>query len=132
MTHLLAKFVVPAAALWLGIIPVPATSGPEGVWLTPPDRKGQTAHVDAKKCGVAYCGTIVTVFAPSGEPISAATVGQRVFWDMIGSSDVYEGRAFVPAHNRNYNARMRVNGNRMTVSGCLGLVCQSQIWLRVR
>lgn len=112
--------------------PVAHASGPEGLWRTEPDRKGQVAHVQSKRCGAGYCGTIVKVFNASGTHVAAPTVGKRVFWDMTGSGSVYEGRAFVPAHNRTYDGTMQVQGNHMRVSGCLGPICQSQTWQRVR
>lgn len=105
---------------------------PEGVWLTEPDGKGQRAHVVSSRCGSNYCGTITHVFDRNGAPVSAPTVGQRVFWDMQASGDTFNGRAYVPAHRREYAARMKVNGNQMTVKGCLGPICQSQNWSRVR
>ncbi|WP_299687384.1 DUF2147 domain-containing protein [uncultured Tateyamaria sp.] len=127
--HTLAALL--AGALSLGTSAALA-AGPEGIWRTEPDRKGQVAHVKSTRCGSGYCGTIVEVFGPSGAPVAAPTVGKRVFWDMTGSGSVYEGQAFVPAHNRTYAGKMQVQGNRMKVSGCLGPVCQSQTWKRVR
>lgn len=121
-----------AALLSLFMQPGAALASPEGVWRTEPDAKGQVAHVQATQCGTAYCGTIIKVFAPDGDPVPAPTVGQRVFWDMTGQQGTYKGRAFVPAHNRSYDGKMEVDGNRMRVSGCLGPVCQSQTWQRVR
>ena len=111
--------------------PLPLAASPAGLWQTEPDRKGQIAHVRSARCGAGYCGTIVKVFDTSGQPVAAPTVGQRVFWDMTGSGAEYEGRAYVPAHNRKYDARMQVRGNSMKVFGCLGPICQSQTWRRV-
>ena len=131
MTHAIWKTTPLAAAIALAATTLHA-AGPEGIWRTEPDQKGQVAHVQSERCGGAFCGTIIKVLGPSGKPVAAPTVGQRVFWDMTGTGATYRGRAFVPAHNRNYNATMRVEGNRMKVSGCLGPVCQSQTWKRVR
>ncbi len=104
----------------------------EGVWRTEPDHRGQTAHVVARPCGVALCGTIEKVFDKSGQSVQAPTIGTRVFWDMRGSGGVYAGRAYVPAFKKEYKAQMRLRGNQLTVSGCLGPVCKSQTWKRVR
>ncbi|MEL6467286.1 MAG: DUF2147 domain-containing protein [Pseudomonadota bacterium] len=109
-----------------------ALANPEGLWATEPDRKGQTAHVSAERCGSGYCGTIVDVFGPNGEEVDAPTIGTRVFWGMTPQgTDIYEGQAYVPAHDRTYDARMALQGSRMKVSGCLGPICQSQMWTRV-
>lgn len=126
------KSLTPLALACAMASPALAAS-PEGMWLTKPDRKGQVAHVQATTCGGAYCGKIVKVFDKDGDPVPGAkNVGKQVFWDMTGSAGRYEGRAFVPAHNRDYDAKMQVNGNQMKVSGCLGPVCQSQVWTRVK
>ena len=112
---------------------VPAQAAdPVGIWLTGPDKNGKVAHVHATPCGPAFCGKIIRVFNASGQAVNAPTVGKRVFWDMTGGSGLFQGRAYVPAHDRNYNAKMQVTGNRMKVSGCFGPVCQSQVWTRVK
>ncbi|WP_415402459.1 DUF2147 domain-containing protein [Tateyamaria sp. SN3-11] len=123
------------AALAVSALTLAATevrgASPVGVWLTPADRKGQVAHVVSEPCGSYFCGTIARVFDQSGTPVAAPTVGQRVFWNMAPDGDAFRGRAYVPAHNREYAAQMEVSGDLMTVSGCLGPVCQSQVWQRV-
>lgn len=104
-----------------------------GTWLTGADKKGQVAHVDVYTCGQALCGKIVRAYDSQGNQITTKNVGKRVFWDMTPEGDnTYEGRAFVPAHNRNYDAKIRVSGGQMKVKGCLGPVCQSQTWSRVK
>lgn len=104
-----------------------------GIWLTEPDKKGQTAHVHAVNCGGAVCGTIVRAFDSAGNEIVTPAVGRQIFWDMtpLGAGS-YEGQAFVPAHKRNYRAKMKVSGRQMRVRGCLGPVCMSQTWTRIR
>lgn len=124
--HLIAA----CAALILGAAPALAAD-PVGLWRTQPDQKGQVANVQAKPCGSAICGTIVKVYDKGGAPVAAPTVGQRVFWDMTPDGRDYVGRAYVPAHQREYRGRLSVKGNRMIVSGCLGPVCQSQVWTRL-
>ena len=104
-----------------------------GVWLTEADRKCQVAHVDVHKCGQTLCGRIIKAFDASGQPVTTPNVGKRVFWNMRPvAAGRYEGRAWVPAHGREYDAEMQLNGNRMLVRGCLGPVCQSQKWARVQ
>ncbi len=121
-----------AAALGLVLVGSPvAAATPEGVWLTPPDQKGQYAHVVTHRCGKGLCGTIERTYDASGKRITTPNVGVRVFWDMVPDGDEYTGRAYVPAHRREYAARMKVQGRSMEVKGCLGPVCQSQIWRRV-
>lgn len=104
-----------------------------GLWLTEPDRKGQVAHVDVHKCGTALCGKVLRAFDPSGQQVITRSVGKLVFWNMTAvGGGKYEGRAWVPAHNREYDAAMKLKGHKLKVMGCLGPVCQSQTWTRVR
>ncbi|MEM6758268.1 MAG: DUF2147 domain-containing protein [Pseudomonadota bacterium] len=105
---------------------------PAGLWLTEADKRGQVAHVEARACGAAWCGTIVRVYDATGAQIDAPTVGKQVFWDMIGDGTLFRGRAYVPAHNRSYAGRMELQGDRMRVSGCAGPLCLSQTWRRVQ
>ena len=111
----------------------PAFADPAlGTWLTEPDRKGQVAHVRVYECARAICGEIVRTFNAAGQQIAHPNVGKRVFWNMTpAGGGTYEGRAFVPAHNREYAGELLLAGNRMTVMGCLGPICQSQTWTRV-
>lgn len=123
-----------ALGLTLSGLAAPALADPAlGLWLTEADKKGQVAHVSVTECGDALCGKIVKAFDPSGEQITTPNVGKRVFWDMTPVGDgKYEGRAFVPAHDREYAGQMTLNGNRLNVGGCLGPVCMSQDWTRVQ
>lgn len=114
---------------------VPALAGadtPLGTWLTPPDAKGITAHIEARPCGAAACGVIARTYDRQGRPVQTPNLGVQVFWDMTpAGAGLWRGSAFVPAHNRTVKGTMQVRGDRMTVKGCLGPVCQSQVWARV-
>ncbi len=73
------------------------------------------------------------VFSPDGQQISHKNVGRTIFWDMIAQGGgSYAGRALVPAYNKEYDAKMQLSGNRLTVKGCFGPVCESQKWSRVQ
>ena len=125
--------VILGYTLMAALMAAPASAAdPAGVWLTPPDHKGQTAHVVAKKCGAGFCGTITEVFDPQGNKIAGKNVGVRVFWDMKPVAGGYEGRAFVPAYGQEYKGRIVIEGDRMKVSGCAGPICKGQVWRRVR
>lgn len=117
-------------AVWAGS----AAADPAlGVWLTQPDKKGQVAHVNVQKCAKALCGRIIKAFDSTGQEVMTPNVGKQVFWNMVPQGNgAYEGRAWVPAHNREYDARMQLSGNTLIVKGCLGPVCQSQKWQRVK
>ena len=128
----LLRSVLAAFVLTLSFSPAFAAS-PEGVWLTQPDHRGGFAHIQAHACGAAICGTVLRAFDSEGREIRTPNVGRRVFWDMRPvAENQYQGRAWVPAHNREYAGVMTVSGDRMKVSGCLGPVCKSQTWKRVK
>lgn len=116
---------------WLAFSGAGQADTPAGVWLTQPDAKGQVAYVVSKPCGKGYCGTIARAFDAKGREVTTPNIGKRVFWDMVPEGSDYAGRAYVPAHNREYAGRLQVRGNSMKVKGCLGPVCQGQTWKRV-
>ena len=106
-----------------------------GVWQVPPDAKGQVGHVKIAPCGVALCGTIIRAFGPGGDPITTRNVGKRILWDMqpAGPGAYKSGRVYVPAHDRTYDARMKLRGGRtLSIEGCVGPVCKGQEWMRVQ
>lgn len=103
-----------------------------GTWQTQADKKGQIAHVEVTRCDGALCGDIVRTYDSQGNRITTENVGKRVFWNVTPTGDhEYRGRAWVPAHDREYAANMELQDDRLKVSGCLGPVCQSQVWARV-
>lgn len=121
------------AFLFLGLAGAAQADPAKGVWKTEPDKKGIVAHVTVYECGGAVCGKITRTFDRSGREIKAASLGQRVIRDAKATGNgVYEGRAFIPAHKREYPAGMRLAGNKLTVKGCMGPVCMSQKWTRIQ
>lgn len=127
LTHVLALTGM-VAGLGTAISADPAL----GTWQTQADKKGQIAHVEVTRCDGALCGDIVRAYDAQGNRITTENIGKRVFWNVkptIGQE--YKGRAWVPAHDREYAAKMELQGERLKVSGCLGPVCQSQVWARV-
>ncbi|UXX84118.1 DUF2147 domain-containing protein [Roseovarius pelagicus] len=106
----------------------------EGVWQAPPDAKGQIGHIEIKPCGAMMCGTIIKAYAPNGQEVVTPNVGKRLFWDMSvqGGGNYGDGRVYVPAHRKEYDAKMKLSGNNLKVKGCVGPVCQGQIWKRVK
>jgi uncharacterized protein (DUF2147 family) len=122
---------------FLAILLVVCASGVQaeplvGLWLTKPDFKGQVAHVQAERCGAALCGTIIRAFDRTGAPVTTPNVGRRIFWDVtpVGQGS-YAGTGWLPLRNRTFQAKLHVAQNTLTVSGCIGPICQNQIWTRV-
>jgi len=104
-----------------------------GTWQTEPDKKGIIAHVKVYDCGSSVCGKITRTFNTKGQEVRAASLGQKVIRNAKPTGNgQYEGRAWIPAHQREYPAGMTLKGNRMTVKGCYGPVCMSQKWTRIQ
>ncbi|ASP22670.1 imidazoleglycerol-phosphate dehydratase [Antarctobacter heliothermus] len=112
----------------------PAFADPAvGLWKTEPDRKNLTSHIQIATCGAALCGTVVKAFDAQGNAVKTANVGKRLFWDLKpGSSGNYDGgTVFVPLLNVTANAKAKLSGNTLRVTGCKALVCDGQTWTRV-
>ncbi len=115
-------------------VPALAEDPIEGVWQAPPDAKGQVGHIEIKPCGALICGTIITAYAPDGKEVMTPNIGKRLFWNMRvqGGGKYGAGRVYVPTHQKEYDAKMKLSGNILKVMGCVGPVCQGQTWKRVR
>lgn len=125
-------FLIAITGMIIGLGTVASAERALGTWQTQPDKKGQIAHVEVTQCDSALCGKIVRAYDSDGNRITTENVGKRVFWNMTPTGGgEYRGRAWVPAHDREYAARMDLSGDRLKVSGCLGPLCQSQVWARV-
>lgn len=126
MTHLLTILILCTASMVQAEAIV-------GIWASPPDKQGQIGHVAVKSCDDGYCGTLTRAFDARGAPVVTPNVGRRLLWSLraVGQG-AYEGRAFVPAIGRDFPAQLRLQGDRLTVSGCMpGVMCKRQTWERV-
>jgi uncharacterized protein (DUF2147 family) len=119
----------------LGAQPV----NPAGTWQS----ENGEIQVRIAQCGAAYCGTIVSsrryrTDANNPDPSlrSRPLVGIRMIWDLTPSSDgSWTGSLYNPQDGRTYSGRVRVTAlTALELSGCVlgGLICQSQVWTRVR
>ncbi len=105
-----------------------------GLWQTEPDRKDLISHIEIRECGTALCGKILTAFDESGQKVMTKNVGKELFWDMVpeGAGAYAGGTVWVPLLNVQARATMQLSGDRLKVRGCKGLVCDGQVWMRVR
>lgn len=77
--------------------------------------------VQVSLCDGGYCAKVVT-----GEH-KGKSVGQ-----MIGDGEQYVGTVTDPREDRTYSGRARVEGGRLTLTGCaLKIFCKTQVWIRV-
>jgi uncharacterized protein (DUF2147 family) len=103
-----------------------------GTWQTEPD-DGAFAYIDFTMCGAAVCGTIARTFNETGE-VQSDNIGRQLVFDMVPAGDgTYEGSVWRPSNDRIYIGRMELNGNQLTLRGCVagGLFCARQTWVRI-
>ncbi|MEM1429829.1 MAG: DUF2147 domain-containing protein [Pseudomonadota bacterium] len=105
----------------------------EGMWQTQPGDDGSYGHVRIYTCGAAICGVLERAYDSSGASVDSDTVGKRMIWDMVPEGDgAYGGgRIWAPDRDKVYRSKMKLNGNRLSVSGCVGPICRGQDWTRV-
>ena len=126
------KLALAAALACLGTI---ASADPiHGVWKTQPGDDGKYAHVTIADCGGAVCGTLGEAYDASGKSIPSDKVGKRMVWDMQAKGDgsYSGGKIWAPDRDKTYKSKMALKGNALKVSGCVGPICRSQTWTRVK
>lgn len=107
----------------------------EGTWQTMPLNDGSYGHVQIKPCGPALCGVLVRAFTPAGEEAASPDIGRQIVWDMLAEGDgAYgSGKIWEPDRNRTYNGKLKLNGDKLSVSGCvLGICRDGGTWTRVQ
>lgn len=104
-----------------------------GTWQVEPDHKGQIGLVVIRRCGEAFCGRVMEVFDRAGTSVVTRSMGRDLFWDLKanGNGQYSGGQVWVPLHDRVYDAKARLKGDRLMVRGCIGPVCDGQTWNRV-
>ena len=102
-----------------------------GMWKTEVD-DGSYAHVKMTKCGANVCGVIARTFDSSGE-YDSPNKGKMLVRNMSPQGGgAYKGKVWRPSNDKIYIGKMQVNGNDLTLDGCVlgGLLCASQAWTR--
>lgn len=126
------KLVLAAAMILAGAA---AFADPiEGTWKTKPDDNGNFGHVKVVPCGAAYCGTLVKSFDKAGKPLASDNIGKKIIWDMVakGNGAYGDGKVWSPDRNKTYNSKLKLNGNSLSVSGCvLGICRDGGTWQRL-
>ena len=123
-----------------------ALAGPlediSGVWLT----EAKTAHVEIADCGDGTpCGTLVWVDSAqdADTPLdinntdpaltSRPLIGiQMIYGFKAKKSQFKGGKIYNPGDGKTYGSSVkRIDANTLQVKGCIGPLCQKQIWTRV-
>ena len=104
----------------------------EGRWSTPTDDNGNSGLVQVAPCGAALCGTLVAAFDSSGAAMDSANIGRQIIFDTVAEGGgEYRGKVWSPDRDKTYNSRLQLNGNTLSVSGCvLGICRDGGTWTR--
>ncbi len=105
-----------------------------GTWKTQPGDDGNYAHVAISGCGGKICGTLGKAFNSAGKSIPSDKVGKQMIWDMQakGGGKYSGGKIWAPDSGKTYKSKMKLAGNALEVSGCVGPICRGQSWTRVK
>lgn len=130
------KFAIAAAGLAVLATGAWADDPVDGLWKTQPGDSGGYLHVTIGPCGSAVCGTIDNAFDADGnEELDYENLGKQIIWDMVADGDgsYGGGKIWAPDRDKTYNSKMTLEGNDLTVKGCVagGLICRGQTWTRI-
>lgn len=112
-----------------------------GSWRT------EKGRVSVSECGGALCATVTGIDQPndprSGKPVTdqrnpdaalrtRPVMGIAVLIGMKPANDGgWKGSIYNPEDGKTYAATMKLEGNRLKVTGCVAsLVCRTQVWTR--
>ncbi|WP_349677692.1 DUF2147 domain-containing protein [Haematobacter sp. UBA3484] len=106
----------------------------QGAWLTQPDDNGHYGRVEIAPCGDRLCGTLTAAFGADGKSVPSDRIGKRIVWDMqpAGGGRYENGQIFAPDRGKTYASKMSMAGDKLTVSGCVLILCRSQVWSRAK
>lgn len=106
----------------------------EGVWQTSRDDNGSFGHIIVEPCGAAYCGRLIRSYNSSNVQQESPNIGVNIIYDtQPWSGGVYLGKVYSPDRDRSYDARLRLTGDRLAVSGCVFGICRDGgTWVRVQ
>lgn len=108
-----------------------------GAWLT----QKQNSVVVISRCSEAPCGEIVWIDAPDAETLTDTEnpdetlrdrplLGLKMLYDFEARKDQWKkGRIYDPETGKTYGSRLRrLEDGTLQVKGCIGPICQTQIW----
>ncbi|SNY94033.1 Uncharacterized conserved protein, DUF2147 family [Cohaesibacter sp. ES.047] len=102
-----------------------------GNWKSAPGDGGAYIHVKISPCGPKICGTITKVVGKKNSKIIGRSIIKNMNDD--GGGSYSGGTIWAPDKKKTYASKMKLRGNKLSVSGCIagGLICRSQTWTRL-
>ncbi|MFK5998241.1 MAG: DUF2147 domain-containing protein [Rhodobacterales bacterium] len=125
-------FLIAAAVL----LSTPAFAGDAvfGTWQTSKDDNGNYGHILVDQCGSKICGKLIKSFNSDGSQGIQDNIGKNIIWDMTNEGDgAYGGgQIWSPDRDKTYKSKMQLNGNKLSVQGCILFFCRDGgTWTRV-
>ncbi len=120
------------AAFALLAAPAFAADPLEGMWRTARDDNGNSGLIQVATCGDKLCGVLVKAFGPDGAEIQSDNIGRYIIWSTVPDGDgEYRGRVYSPDRDAEYNSKLVLIGDRLSVSGCrIGICREGGVWQR--
>lgn len=128
------KKLILSVAFGLGLAGAAAADPVYGTWKTEKDDNGNFGHIRIEACGSKICGTLVKSFDSTGAETQSPNVGKKIVWDMVaqGGGAYGDGKIWSPDRDKTYSSKMKLNGDKLAVEGCVLLICRNGgNWLRV-
>lgn len=102
-----------------------------GKWINP----SRSVIIDIGPCGHLLCGTVVWASEKAKQDARKGThqlVGTQLLTGLHhASTHLWKGKIFVPDQNMHASAKLKTQGgNELKVSGCVMMICKSQMWTR--
>ena len=134
----------PTLALAACLIASPAQAAPAiaGKWITD-DRTAVVLVAPCTPGATTLCGWLNRFLVP--EPAggfldgknpdkalrSRKLLGVAILTGLKADRNQWTGRGYSPQEGRNFNARVRIDNGKLSLRGCVAIICRTVVWTRV-
>jgi len=132
--------LLPALVLLAQPVAAQASAPIAGRWIA----EDGTAVVTIAPCGTAYyCGRVTQFLVaeprggfrdvrnPDPKLRNRPVLGATVFTGLVASGRSWKGRGYSVKDGRHFAATLSARGARLTVRGCVTIICRTVVWTRV-
>ena len=133
MRRMIVTATTLSAIIGIAVAANAAAASINGRWTT----KEKDSVVEIAACGTAMCGRVAKFLKtpPGGVDQkdknlrSRKVMGMAVLHSLKADGEVWRGTIYDPRNGKSYRSvvYLQKNGN-LNVKGCLGPICQSQVW----
>ena len=112
-------------------------AGPEGVWKTNANDTGGYLEVTFAPCAAdasKTCGVVSRAFKAGTEDLTYPFLGKEIIKSLSseGGGRYSDGTVFDPENGKTYKAKMTLEGENLDVEGCVAILCEGEVWTRVK